>query len=916
MMVLLKIDKVVLENFISHRKTEITFDHGVTAIIGNNGAGKTSIIDAVIVAFGGRDELKIRGSSQKLIRTGASEARVSIEFSVGNRSYVVERIISRMRGDYTRVLYEIVGDGKKRIIARGSSVSEELRKIIGLDPSVMNTIAILRQGRLNELLSLLVSNRRKARQELIDELLGIDKYRRAYENMVKVMEIPLMLPNGSRTMFSPTRKDVSSLRSLIEDYLRRRKELENNVKEHEDRLKKIRERVEEIRVRLEDIREKLEELHELDKNMSEQIKEYEHVKKEYDDLVNELELLNDEIREIESRVKEEAIELKKYRRYYELADLVMELDKNIPTIENLRREYEKVKEIHDLLMERIDMEKQGIIEKISRYKEIKDRISKLEGRREELENSIEELKRKIKVKYSRKEELEKEVSEIKIEIGEDDSKSLEKLKDDLIKEISSLNARIDDLRRKIDELRKAGAKCPLCGRDLTKEHRDNMINKFSVLINELSSQRSKLKKKLDLVVERLKNVRELEKKLTARESMIKTLSGELKELENTLSTMEIELEKLSNELGRLREELRRFEEGDIEDQENRYRFLLEKTKGYGEKDLDKLEEQLKSIEDRIRRIESRNKDIVEKLAVKMNLSEEYIVNNIDRLKKEFMDGRRRYEKLLNEYSRLEGILVSKKKLVEEKRRKLESLKDKLDKYNLDKLYKEKEYVENELRKYNDLEKRVNEELIKWSREESALKEILSRERDELERVREFLDKAIDTYRLLALAYYIRENILNYEKAPAEIRRYAIKALEKEASSILEQFDLEYTAISLTSDLSVQVYSSSGNVYGLPELSGGEQVAVVLAIVLGLHKLIGRGRLGILALDEPTIHLDEERRKKLIEIIKNFRGGHIIPQLIVITHNREVVDASDQVYEVVWKPSGSEVKPLGGTIATT
>jgi exonuclease SbcC len=44
-------------------------------------------------------------------------------------------------------------------------------------------------------------------------------------------------------------------------------------------------------------------------------------------------------------------------------------------------------------------------------------------------------------------------------------------------------------------------------------------------------------------------------------------------------------------------------------------------------------------------------------------------------------------------------------------------------------------------------------------------------------------------------------------------------------------------------------------------------------------------------------LDEERRRELIELLKMFKGGERIPQLIVVTHDSEVRDAADVTYVV-------------------
>ena len=45
------IESVELNNFISYKSNTIKLDGGITALIGSNGAGKSSILDAVMFSF-------------------------------------------------------------------------------------------------------------------------------------------------------------------------------------------------------------------------------------------------------------------------------------------------------------------------------------------------------------------------------------------------------------------------------------------------------------------------------------------------------------------------------------------------------------------------------------------------------------------------------------------------------------------------------------------------------------------------------------------------------------------------------------------------------------------------------------------------------------------------------------------------
>jgi len=51
------------------------------------------------------------------------------------------------------------------------------------------------------------------------------------------------------------------------------------------------------------------------------------------------------------------------------------------------------------------------------------------------------------------------------------------------------------------------------------------------------------------------------------------------------------------------------------------------------------------------------------------------------------------------------------------------------------------------------------------------------------------------------------------------------------------------------------------------------------------------------LDEPTIHLDEQRRNDLVDILLSIKSKNIVKQLIVITHDREIEDTADSIYYI-------------------
>ena len=78
------ITSVELNNFLSHRKNIINFDHGVTVLVGHNGAGKSAIMDAIIFSMFGE---KRRDSVEKLQKEGENQTYAKTSFEINGKLY-------------------------------------------------------------------------------------------------------------------------------------------------------------------------------------------------------------------------------------------------------------------------------------------------------------------------------------------------------------------------------------------------------------------------------------------------------------------------------------------------------------------------------------------------------------------------------------------------------------------------------------------------------------------------------------------------------------------------------------------------------------------------------------------------------------------------------------------------------------
>jgi exonuclease SbcC len=130
-----------------------------------------------------------------------------------------------------------------------------------------------------------------------------------------------------------------------------------------------------------------------------------------------------------------------------------------------------------------------------------------------------------------------------------------------------------------------------------------------------------------------------------------------------------------------------------------------------------------------------------------------------------------------------------------------------------------------------------------------------------------------------------------------LRSWAVKYISEKASEYIRLFGIGITSIQLQEserEVNILCYHPRGKV-DVSSLSGGETVAIALAVRFAMANLMGKGRVDFLVLDEPTVHLDSERKRSLVELIRKISSSMeslSLKQLIVITHDEEIIENSE------------------------
>ena len=100
------IHSIELIDFLAHHDTKLDFSNDATVFVGQNGAGKSSIIDAITFSLFGAHTRK---NNKSLIRRGANKSLVKVDFSANGKNYRTVRQIDA-KGTLTAQFLEKNGD--------------------------------------------------------------------------------------------------------------------------------------------------------------------------------------------------------------------------------------------------------------------------------------------------------------------------------------------------------------------------------------------------------------------------------------------------------------------------------------------------------------------------------------------------------------------------------------------------------------------------------------------------------------------------------------------------------------------------------------------------------------------------------------------------------------------------------------
>lgn len=221
--------RLELENFLSYDKAELDFDFSSALIVGENGSGKSSILESIAWCLYGKSRFK---HADEIVKRGRKVAKVTLYFEHDKRTYkIIRKRNSKYASQNSLELYEIVG-GKEEQIKQdtNSQLDAKIREITKSNYDVFINSSYFRQGTVSEFLYGTSSKR----QKIVSSILNLDRwdnYMEAANKKYKELDKELALIKYKLSELQNVEEQIGVCESDIEskqeraDDLNRREEL-------------------------------------------------------------------------------------------------------------------------------------------------------------------------------------------------------------------------------------------------------------------------------------------------------------------------------------------------------------------------------------------------------------------------------------------------------------------------------------------------------------------------------------------------------------------------------------------------------------------------------------------------------------------------------------------------------------------
>lgn len=919
------IKKVQLENYRSHSNITVEFTKGVNLILGKNGRGKTSILEAISTVMFNTKDRSGKETGKSYIKFGEKSSKVDIDFIANDgREYNLKTEFFKTKPK-KQTLKDTIGS------EYDGDIQEKLEELCGIKKGFEETYENIVIAKQNEFINIFKA-KPKDREEIFNKIFNTQIYKEMYDSFLKEAvdkykekvkdldkEITFLkenmedkeqitnflkeeeiIKNTLNKDFSKTTETINKLSNEIKDYETTEIELNNlvkNIKDEENKIKKYLNILKENIIEAKQAKKSKIIVKETEKSYL----EYLNIEKRLKDLRENLDNLLDE-QKLNTQYQNniEKLELSNKNLKVDISNLEENISKNSEKKENLESEISELK----IKEENLDL-------KLKKYINLLDKLEKLENFKDK--KSEDKLKKMTEIDFLKKELVSKNDLFKIIDI----EKLGKKLSDfqELEKELKLLEEQKIIFETEIKTLKKSSKKlsdkiCPFlnekCQNLEDKEAEDYFSSKISIKTEELENLKKSIEEKTQILVEKVvfedrkKQYFELEKSTKDLELSLKNEEVNLKEIELDIKNLDMNIQKLienqefqnSQMLREKKKELEvELRNLNLDEKRENLKNLCENLEIEKEKILknqNSIESNLKEIDEYSKKIKEDTNKNIENIKSGIKTSE----NKLDDLKNPY-----------NEYLKnnvlaedLENLLLKVDKNIKELyslrtdknllKEKVSDLEEKIKNIKIAELKEKYDIIKDEL---NEINKKLGSSQEKIENYKKILEKISSQEEKQKKLLIEF--KKLENK--FNKANLIRNEVGQMGRA---ISKYMLSGISNIASVNFNKITGRTERIEWSNEekdkYAVYLVGQERKI-AFEQLSGGEQVSVAIAIRGTMTEYFTNSKFMIL--DEPTNNLDTERKKLLAEYMGEILNN--LEQSIIVTHDDTFREMAEKIIEL-------------------
>jgi len=908
-------------------KTKFIFKHGVTAIVGPNGCGKSNVVDAIRWVLGESNARSIRGEIMDDVIFSGSEDRKPLGMAEVGITMVNDDELLPIEYSEVNIKRRLYRSGESEFLINKNNVRlKDIHELFADTGIGKAAYSIMEQGNID----MILSNKPEERIGIFEEAAGVTRYKmrmkQSYKKLAATEENLIRL----NLIIHEVEKEYNALKKQAEKALQYKKlkkeEVEYETLYNYERIRNLKRQVEKNTEESDSLKKKkndrMDEIIKLNNAIKQNIERVRSVEREIAEIKNgiykkeaELESINSKSEHVKDRIFEIKNEIAKKNHLREkIQNYKLELEAKIEHL------YTDKKAVSDLLVS----QEEKLISYMKEIDYINDAIKKCSDQIltntthiEKVEETVQNLRDELKDVIDK---LLKEMDSIKARF-----KGNEKRKNELIKSVTESITRIDNA------LRHHGTKL----NDLVYTVKESDAHTFTRSLTEDIQNIREILAELRIDIETVINIQDdLSKMIFGKEGMYfrkeksesiieenvkneKALNKKIVHLNEELKKNGEKKEEFGVIINNLRPDIARNKEKQKYYEENikQLRHELERS----DESFQDVEFNVKSLGERVKQLESE----LDKLSIRYKEFEEDKL-----LLGEKMKGHNALiDKIIDKIQHSESEVDVKKNRIENMTRTIE----KVELNNAELSSKIETITENFKERYSVSLEIINPD----SKARSSVTEaVLSSEPMDIKRINEQRERikkeiselgqvnliAIEDYNEVKKRFeYLTEQRDDMKKAKEDLNIVMAKTVKSSYELFMESFEKigrnfngifrrlfngGQTDLFLTND--ANIFESGIEIMVCPPgkylkrrslLSGGETGLTAIALLFAIFMVKPSP---FCMLDEVDHDLDEENVVRFLDLLKEFTDT---TQFIIITHNRRTIEFADVIYGVTTEEAG-------------